>query len=113
VSNEPGYQLIEPAALVVPAPANHAAYRAVLRWLVARLQFELAEELEGVRLVVLTAEYQGSYPVIAAQYLRDLPDISTLVAAKVDAWVTGTELGAFLRFLCEETAQRRTSPEGK
>lgn len=98
-----GYQLIEPGSLSPPAPAKHPAYAEVLRWIVARLEVSLGERLDGIRLSVISANYHGEYPAIAAQYLVDAPDISDTIEALVDKWVAGTELGSFLDFLSQDT----------
>jgi hypothetical protein len=95
-----GYQLIEPSSLTPPIAAHHAAYSTVLWWFIERLQRELSDRLDGVRLCVITANYVGEYPVIAAHYSRDVDNVAPMIEKQVDEWVHSSALGDFLNYLC-------------
>jgi hypothetical protein len=68
--NEPGFWLIEldATAILSSNPAHHGFARSFLAWIASEVSNRLDLPSQSIRLAVVEAQYQGSYPCLGAQH---------------------------------------------
>jgi hypothetical protein len=100
--NNTGYQLIEPNSISSLNLLGDRYEVAMLHWIVSILRLDFSKKNILIKIDVIVANYQGSYPCIGIHYSDEsIPSIESEIESKINEIIDKGSISDFLNFIIE------------